>query len=174
MFQTDKIIDLINHFKKKPYAVPILIAVIGIILLTLFSGEKKQNNSHTTVTDDPQEYVKQLEEKLEKSIGGFGSVESCDIMITLSSYERNEYLENSTVSSSNGDNSEQYDRKKEYLVIDREGNDSVIIENRNTPEIKGVLIVYKGNGDVNTKKDILDAAATVLGIKSNKVCVVAY
>ena len=32
---------------------------------------------------------------------------------------------------------------------------------------------FRGKIDINTKKDIIDAVSVVLGIKSNKVCVVA-
>lgn len=174
MFQTDKLKGVLIFLKRTPYAVPILLAILGVCLLLVFSNDGKQAKTKSSLSEDPNEYVDRLEKELEESINGFSSVESCSIMITLSSLESNEYLENSSVSSSSGNNGEQYDRQSEYLVIDQDGNDSVIIENRNTPQIRGVLIVYKGAGDVETQKNILDAATTVLGVKSNKVCVVAY
>ena len=172
MFQTDNFKKILERLKKSPYFVPVLLVIAGLLLLLCFSGTGESTKASSVEVYDPYDYVDTLEKNLEKSICKFSGVDSCSVMITLASLENNEYLENSSVSSSNGEATEQYTRQEEYLVINEDGNDSVIVSSKKTPKICGALIVYQGSADIETKKNNLDAASTVLGLQSNKVCVV--
>ncbi len=165
--------DLIFKIKAKPYLMPIIVVCVGVLILLLFSGKPTAQKSESEELYDPYEYTTKLEKKLKKHILALEAVNSCEVMITLSSLENNDYLENFSVSSNRSEDSEQYSRQNEYLVIDEDGNDSVIIEKINAPQICGALVIYNGKTDVETQKNIIDAVTTVLGLQSNKVCVVS-
>lgn len=163
--------DILHRFRKSPYVVPVILVIAALLLLSIFSRESGPSGDKKE-SFDAYEYVEGLEAKLKKTIGSFSWVEECQVMITLESFENNEYLENSSVSANQSENAEQYSKQREYLVINEEGSDEVILRTRNTPEIGGALIVYKGANNLEAKKNILEAASTVLGLRSNKVCVI--
>ena len=172
MFQMDKLKTILFEMKKKPFFVPLVFIILGIVLISLFSFETEKPKTISKELD-PYEYAEDLENKLSKRIKEFSGVEDCSVMITLSSVENNEYLENSSVSSTMDKENEQYSRQKEYLVIDENGNDTVIVSSKKMPKVCGALVVYQGIDDVEIQKNILDSVSTLLGIQSNKVCVVA-
>lgn len=162
---------LIHKFKQSPYAVPIVLLLLGVALLFLFSGNGKTEDKAVSV--DGLDYINTLEKELEKKLGNMQEVESCSVMITVSSVEDREYLENTAVDSSQNEDSEEYSRQKEYLVIESGGEEGVIVKSELMPEICGALVVYEGSGDVDTRKNILEAVSTVLGVRSNQVCIIA-
>lgn len=171
MFNLDSLQRLLKNERLKPLIIPAVILLIGVVVFGLSSTPSQKSELIERV--DTEEYTRLLEKRLEKNIKKMNSVYDCDVLITISEIEQNEYLENKSVSSTLGDQNEEYSREEEYLIIDNGGDDDVVIKSRKMPEIRGALVVYKGSCDINTKKNILDAVSTVLGIKSNKVCVVS-
>ncbi len=138
-------------------------------MIVFFSGSKTKETDHSEQSIEIQSYIEELEKKLEKQISSLSSVESCDIMLTVSQIKENEFLENSKESA----NETQYSREKEYLIVSENGNDTVIIKSKSLPKISGVMVIYKGKSDVETTNQIIQAVSTVLGIQSNRVCVIA-
>ncbi len=173
MLSLEKINEIIRKFKTSSYAVPVFLLLIGIIILVLFMPPEKKPDNEKESFQDPQEYVESLEHTLKNNILKLNKVEDCSVMITVSSIDNYEYLENQIVSSSINEKDEEYSREQEYLVIDDGGEDNVVIKSKHLPEISGVLVIYDGSSDIVTKKNILDAVSTVLSIQSNKVCVLS-
>ena len=173
MLEPEKLKKAIQSFKSSPFFIPLTLLVIGVLLLILFVSPTGDKTSKKSASLSTEEYIQTLEMKLEKNINRITSVEDCSVMLTISSVEDNEYLENKSISSSLDEKSEEYSRQEEYLVIENGGDDSVVIKSRKMPKICGALVVYEGSADIHTKKNILDAVSTVLGIQSNKVFVVS-
>ncbi len=173
MLNLEKIKEKLSELKQSKYAVPILLFSMGVIILLLFITPSKQTENKQQSLQDPQEYVERLEHTLKNSILRLDTVKDCSIMITVSTIDDYEYLENKTVSSSINENDEEYSRQQEYLVIDEGGDDRVVIKSKHLPQISGVLVIYDGSADIVTKKNILDAVSTVLSVQSNKVCVLS-
>lgn len=171
MLRPSDVRKILYSEKNKQFLLPTMLIVAGVFLLIVISSPKTSNKNEDTINLD--RYVSALESNLEKNIKKLSSVNDCSVMITVSSLDQNEYLENQNVSSSLGDDEEEYIREKEYLVIESGGEDTVVMKVRKMPEIRGALIVYEGENDINIKMNILKAATTILGIKSNKVCVVS-
>ena len=62
----------------------------------------------------------------------------------------------------------------EVLVIrDKNGNESPVMIREGAPEIAGITIVSEGAGSASVRNDIIEAVSTLLGIGSNKICVVS-
>ena len=171
MFQMQTLRKLLNNERIKPFLIPVVLLLLGVFILVITTNPSQKSVQETAV--DSEKYIQVLEKNLTKNIKKLTSVYDCSVMITISSFDQNEYLENKSVTSTMGEQNEEYNREGEYLVIDGGGDDSVVIKSRKMPEIRGALVVYDGSADINTKKNILDAVSTVLGIQSNKVCVVS-
>lgn len=173
MLYPDKIKKIIVTVKNNQFFIPIILLIVGIFVLVFLGSSSGKEKTKKTEIVNTTEYIETLENNLQKNIKKLASVQDCSVMITISSLEDNEYLENKSITSSLGEKNEEYSREEEYLVIDDGGDDSVVIKSRKMPAICGALVVYDGNDDIQTKKNILDAVSTVLGIQSNKVCVVS-
>ncbi len=173
MLEPEKLKKIIGSLKKSPFFLPVILLCVGVLILMIFASPTKNGKAQSVETLNTAEYIKSLEKNLENNIKKLTSIQDCSVMITISSLEDNEYLENKSVSSLLGKENEEYSRQEEYLVIDDGGDDSVVIKSRKMPQIRGALVVYDGSADIQTKKNILDAVSTVLGIQSNKVCVVS-
>ena len=171
MFSIKFIQTLLDNKKIKPFIIPAVVLLVGIVIFGVFSAPYQSEEARDEI--DVNKYAAFLEKKLESNIEKLNAVYDCNVLITVSALEQNEYLENKSVTSTLGEKNEEYSREEQYLVIDNGGGDDVVIKSRKMPEIRGALVVYSGRDDINTKKDIIDAVSVVLGIKSNKVCVVA-
>ena len=101
------------------------------------------------------------------------SVNGCVVLITAASGTENEYLENIERSSGIRDKEEQNSETREYILVDGGNGKNVVIGSKKYPAVKGVLVIYEGEDDIDIKKSITDAVSTVLGIQSNKVCVIS-
>ena len=173
MSNLEKIREKFSEIKQSQYALPIILLAIGVIILLLFISPTKEAEHKQNSLQDSQEYVENLERTLKNNILRLNTVKDCSIMITLSSIDEYEYLENKTVSSSINENDEEYSRQQEYLVIEEGGEDSVVVKSKHLPQISGVLVIYDGSTDIITKKNILEAVSTVLSVQSNKVCILS-
>lgn len=173
MLQINKFKELFVNIRQKPYAIPVSLILMGVLLVLAVSITSNASGATTENSTDAYKYIENLEKNLEKNISRINNIEDCSVMITVSSVEDKEYLKNSTVSSSTDSQSEEYTREKEYLVIESGGEDTVIVESTHMPEICGALVVYTGKNDIETQKKVIDAVSTVLGIQSNKVCVIS-
>ena len=68
---------------------------------------------------------------------------------------------------------EQKDNNESKIVIlEQNGTSKALIETKIEPQIKGVVVVCEGGDSAVVKERIVEAVTTVLGIKSNQVCVV--
>jgi len=171
MLRQIDVLKILSSERFKPFLLPTIMIVAGVIMLTVISYPQKKVKNEETINVD--HYVSTLENNLEKNIKKLTSVNDCSVMITVSSADQNEYLENQNVSSSLVGDEEEYNREKEYLVIDEGGDDAVVMKARKMPDIRGALVIYDGKDDIKIKMNILEATSKILGIKSNKVCVIS-
>ncbi len=148
----------------------ILLFILGILLVMLPSGEKKQDNSGTKLVGTT-EYRQSLETRLEEMLTAVEGVGDVKVMITLKGENSKTiaYNENRSVSVSNTSNRE--DTSKDAVLI-RDSTGSIPYTlNENYPEVSGVLVVSEGAEDSVTKSYIISAVKSTLGVKANNITV---
>lgn len=150
--------ELMRHLieeLKRVWYIPAVICV-GIVLMIVQTEPKEDVAVDSTVQVD--QYIYQMEScvrEMLKSIDGAGD---CSVTITVSDHGRTEYVrENGEV----------------LVVTDEQGNQSAVIANESVPAIAGVTISSSGSGSVSIRENIIKAVSTLLGIGTNKVCVVS-
>ena len=162
-----KITEFINIENNKLVFVIILVGV-SFMLFSGMGDSKKDSNKKMEVWEYTP--VKE-EEKLRKILSGIKGVGEVDVLITYYSGIKSDIA---------------YETRSENTL--REGGDDINRENSNDkkavmsggepfviksvyPEIKGVLIVCDGAGDVIIQEKITKAVSTAMGIAQHRVCV---
>ncbi len=156
----------------RKYKIPLILTPIALLLIAV-SGGSTQNKEIKTTQIDVEKYFHSIEKQLETGICQIQSVNACDVMITAASGEEYEYLENTERSFGVRGEEQENAETREYILVDNGSGKNVVIRSKKYPKVKGVLVIYEGASDINIKKAITDAVSTVLGVQSNKVCVLS-
>ena len=109
-------------------------------------------------------------------------IRSAKVMVTLESgtefiYEKEENLsyDRNEDHGESGENSVQQseERKESYIIVeDANGKKTALLKKRLEPQIRGVIVVCKGDGNAAVEKSVYDLVTTSLGIGYDKVCVI--
>ncbi|MDF2543635.1 MAG: hypothetical protein K0S47_3353 [Herbinix sp.] len=143
------------------------------------NSENKQQNTSTTTEVDTNQYVVQMEKKLEtilKKVSGIGNVE---VMLTLKSSKEyiplkdNPYTQES-INETDGEggsrtNSEVGREESTVLVTTEDGKTMPYIIQELEPEVEGILVIAEGGGNVQVISDIVEAAEVLFDVPAHKV-----
>ncbi len=139
---------------KKYWFIPVMI-LAGIFLMIRQADQPKVIEVSAISEDD--RFIDETEKQIKEMLKGIDGAGECLVTITLSSGGRKEYVrEDGSV----------------LIITDKEGNQSAVIAREKAPEIAGVTIASKGAGSLRVRNDIIESVSTVLGIGTNKICVV--
>ncbi|MBQ8254960.1 MAG: hypothetical protein IJY94_05590 [Clostridia bacterium] len=156
-------------FKGKKTLIFLLIGVAaGIFLIFMGNGEKSGEGAsrpdlsgQIEVTD---EYIKNLEIRVGQILSKMDGISNVSVIITADSCAETIYAQNG-----------RYDggslTEKEYVIIDRDGNDEPIVLKLVYPKIRGVAVVcYGGSNPINQEK-ISKLLSSLFDIAQNQVYV---
>ena len=139
---------------KKYWFIPVMI--LGGIFLMIRQADQPKAIEVSAISEDHQ-FIDETEKQIKEMLKGIDGAGECLVTITLSSGGRKEYVrEDGSV----------------LVITDKEGNQSAVIAREKAPEIAGVTIASKGAGSLRVRNDIIESVSTVLGIGTNKICVV--
>ncbi|HCX61519.1 MAG TPA: hypothetical protein DHU59_03670 [Clostridiales bacterium] len=180
--------NLLNMFKENKnlkYAVNIFILLVIISLILKFDTSVITGTETDNITDkmDKKEmttddYVFSLEERLEKILGKIENMQSVDVMIYTKKtpemkpvYDENISNESNIEAVSDGTKREVKRETKQTQVI-LGGNNQVVERLYEYPEISGVLVVAKYNGDKDIYTTLMNCVKTLLDININDIEVI--
>jgi stage III sporulation protein AG len=139
-----------------------------------FGLSKSEGNQE--ITNYEKKYENQLKKALEEMLG----VNDVTVVVTIDStdqkvLEKNKSIKSQTTEETDkegGQRKVQETSTDEQLVITRSGDKEVpIVVETKKPEIRGVLVVAKGAGNIQVKTWIVEAVTRVLGVPSHRVAV---
>ena len=147
--------------KGRKFAVILLTLGIFLIFISQFIPEKSEKTE--TVNEEKSEnYEETLTKKIcdmVKAISGEN-----DVSVTLTLEKSREEVFAADENSDTG--------QKELIVLkDKSGAQTLVRVMQYEPQVKGVVIVFKNADDIILKKAVTDAVISLLGISSNRVCV---
>lgn len=159
---------------------------IGIALILLSSllpkaSGNKASSSEQCTTISSEEYVKQLEEKVQTLVEKISGVGSSNVMITLENGVENVYAnsekkstDNTTDNSSSGTSkaTDKNNTEQNVVVVDGKDGKQALVVTQKEPTVKGVVVVCDGGDNLTVVQDVIDAVTTALRITSNRVTVV--
>lgn len=160
----------------------VLIGIVGILLIFLstISSKKepiKKEKTEKLTSQTSEEYIKQLEVKLNNIISKIEGVGRSEVLITMENGVENVYAnsEKKTTNSSeniSGKMSTRDDTQKDIVVIDTHEGKKALMVTQKEPTIKGVLVVCDGADNVSVVEKVTDAVSKSLNIKKNRLSVV--
>ena len=140
---------------KKYWFVPVMI-LLGLLLMTNRFEQPEAIAVSAVMEED--KYIAETERRIVEMLKGVEGAGECRVTITLSSGGKKEYVrEDGNV----------------LVSTDKDGNQSAVISRENAPEIAGVTVASHGAGSAVVRNDIVESVSTVLGIGTNKICVVS-
>ncbi len=144
--------------------------ILFIYLSTLFpSGEEGEQPKPTEESAAWQEYQHQLEQDLCRVVSAVTGEESPAVMVTLENAGRSVYAADARESQQEGGRESQ---SSHVVLEDAQGTQHGLAVAQLQPEVKGVVIVCRSAGDPVVREKLVNAARTVLGVASTRVCVV--
>lgn len=138
---------------KSEYLIVIILAVvcIAVVFSGFFSFEKKDDS------DDVDEYVKGLENKLEKSLSLLSGAGKVTVIISIESGKE-------TVLATVKANEQGIFKEEPFTV----GGKTVVLT-ETYPKISGVIIVAEGANNLSVRVSIINAASVFLNVNSDKI-----
>lgn len=129
--------------------------IFGLVLMT-FNGLAPQT-AETVANQSEEQYICELEERVENMLMSVTGAGRCEVTITLASGVQKDYVR----------------EEGAVLVIkDKSGNEVPVIERERLPEIAGVTVACTGARDIRVQRAIIQSVGTLLNVGTNKICVV--
>jgi len=161
-----------------------LIAVIIILFSELLGGNdnKITDNKKSAYSEDSNEYVEYMEDKIHKIVSSIENVGNVEIMVTLKSSKENVYVQeertnNDSIETSSDSSGSKLQNKDTYeekvVIVDKDGKRDALIKTTLEPTIKGVVVVCNNGDNSIIQQNISKAVTTALDISSARVSIIA-
>lgn len=160
------------------------VAIIAVILLAavflLFSGsstEEKKENLYFEEKIETEEYADTLEKRLESIISSISNAGKTEVMVTLSGSTHYIYqIDRKTSADNDLENGgimkeSASDEENTVIVKNSSGDEIPVLKHTSSPDIRGVLVICEGGERADVKENVSKAVKALLGISSNKICV---
>lgn len=152
-----KIIDKIFRDKKGNSVIYILLA-IGIFLIALGGNLGKKESKPAVIETSPkQSEEKNIAAELEETLSQIKGAGEVHVMLVYDNDGKKNFGYDSDSS------------QKKTVILNKQGGEEALIREEITPEVRGVIIVADGGGNVRIKEALTHAAQTVLGIAPHKI-----
>lgn len=169
----NKITDSIKHFlTKEGSKVKIIVAIglIGIILIfasDIFSKNNTSDHSLPSQSADYNDYVENLEKKLENIISSIDGVGECKVMIILENTNESVYAtDNERKTDAQGENTQD-----KYVIYNSDNGETPVLIKEYFPTVQGVSIVCSGGNNIEVKEKIINTVTALFNIAANRVSV---
>lgn len=154
--------EILKIFKNKHNRLICIIFIIGVVLMVVAGGHKKETPAVKTDNDISAASEEKRLAGILSEIDGAGRV---SVMITYySSTEKNIAYETKTASRE--DKSEESEDKKAVMT---DGAPMVVKEVY--PKVKGVIVTAQGAGNATVRSAISEAVAAALDVPAHRICI---
>lgn len=163
-------------YKKKLYYV-VMIILAAVILCIYFSSMEASDNSDISGDNIMQidfENKDDIEKRMEEVLSQIKGAGEVKVMITYDSGPEiipatSTSTENDVTTQGSETSREVTKSQEEIVTIDSSGEKNALILKEIQPEIKGVIVISQGAGDISVKMNLFEAAKTLLNISADKV-----
>ena len=146
------------------YRYVVLILVIGVLLMLIPFGEKKQEQvRQASLPAEDSDDTKELTEILSQ-IKGAGKV---SVMLTVKTGKSTVYQNDENVTGGEGGSI----RQDTVIVTDENRVQSGLVQHEVAPEYRGAIIVCQGADNPEVRLHIIEAVASVTGLGTDKIAV---
>ena len=139
------------------------------------TATKKSEDGEDKLDVKMDDYIENMEEKMEKQLAKVEGVGNVEVMITLKSSAERHVLKDETQtaekidetdSSGGSRNNESSSKSDESVMV--EGEKPYTIK-ETAPYIQGVVVVAEGGNDARIKQEIIDAVQVLFDVEVHKI-----
>lgn len=196
-----EVIKRVKEMKKEQFFVILLCGILLLVIALPTSHSKKSSSSFIKEPKDgfsvleedgeienlakgpnsEEEYLIEMEDKVEKILSYMDQVGRVEVLLTLESSQEKIVEKDIPVSRSNTQEEDAQGGSrllneidsKETTIYETDGGKSVpYVIKTTSPRVEGVVVVCEGAGTGNVNKNISDAIQVLFGIDAHKIKVV--
>lgn len=162
-----------GFLKGKRGKIVVILGLAGMTLILfseLFSGNEQKEEKHEsteTVITEYEDYVSEMENRLEGILEKINGVGNADVMITAAGSAEYIYARNEKTETDGDDIS----KDEEYVIIGGSGEKKALVRKVSNPEIMGIVVICEGGGSNIVKEKVYSAVAAAFNIPSQKIFV---
>jgi stage III sporulation protein AG len=178
---------LLQKFQDSPGSFWFLLGLLGLGLLFLLGGDRKERQSQSqnlplpaqvAATPQTTEAATKLERELTAILSRIAGVGKVRVAISLKTanrrlWERQTKVTKRVVQKQGELDSEESSSDELVFAKDREGTDNPVLQAELAPEVQGVLVVAEGAGDSAIKRLLTETMMTILDLPAHRVMVIA-
>lgn len=160
--------------KENTLRLVVVLGICGIALLALSSFDFSKEEEPAPCTEEAAAdtaYAQALEQDLARIVSAITGERDPAVMVTLENNGRHVYAADQRESTQPGGEGGGEKESSHVVLEDREGAQRPLTVTQVQPKIQGVVIVSARAQDPATREKLVNAAKTVLGIPSSRVCV---
>lgn len=150
----------IKRFPKKTIFIALL--VLGILLILIGTLSSNDKTKKTANDFSVKYYTETLEEKIANLCKSVDGVSDVHVLLTLDTGGEFVYAQNGEVSSSGGSVSD-------YLIVEQNGDENVVLIKEIYPAVRGVAIVCRGGEYATIRQTLSELLGAALGIPQAKI-----
>ena len=164
--------NVIKNNKKLALMVIAGFMIIALIFIselnfnTDFSGKNEIKKEMLT-----EEYCAYLEQKVTEIIECIDGAGKTKVMITLSETTEYIYATNDKDTRKNNDASNDSATQNDYVIIEKDNNDTGLLIKTIEPKVRGVAIVCEGGNKSMVQNQIYSAISAVLNISTSRISI---
>ena len=152
-----------------------LIAVIGFVSIALIFISELDFNSKEEIEGTEEmstyEYCTYLENKMIEIIESINGAGKTKVMITLSETTEYIYATNDKDTRKSSDNNNDTTFENDYVIIEKDNNDTGLLIKTIEPKVRGVAIVCEGGNNSTVQNQIYSAISAVLNISTSRISI---
>lgn len=176
-----------NKYGQNPSSSWILIAIAALGVILLITGNDKPTYTYGKVPPEVQQNQvnetrasqvdTDLAGELSRALAGIDGAGRVRVKVNLKSRSRKIWerqIRESKRTSQEQDTVTTEDNTDNELVFakNRDGFDQPVLKEELAPVVEGVIVVAEGARDIRTKRLLIDAVTTILGIPAHRVIVI--
>lgn len=165
--------------RKKTQYIAIVLIIVVILAIYFSSIADRTKADETPIVTQPASTLKadDTEQKLEKALSKIRGAGEVDVMITYKSGPEivpafsTDTQKNSTTDTGDDQQriSETQNEQTSVVTIVKGGDANALILKENTPDVKGVIVISEGAGDLTVKLNLLRAVKTILAVAPEQI-----
>ena len=160
----EKLQEILEKVKKKPSLQYGLITIAAAIVLAIYFFPTAESSPAAEKSD-----ADSLETRLENALSKVSGAGDVVVVINYeSTAELVPAMSGNTQTSTTQDSDKSATTSSEQSEVAVTGGDAIIVR-EDQPQVRGVVVVAQGAGDIGVRQKLLSAACTLLGVTQDKV-----
>lgn len=154
----------------------VLLGITGMLLILLSGGESDEQTepvefSLPSFTDSTEDYRQKLQSDLEEILSSISGAGRVSVMLSLEGTTEYVYAQQIHSSSDVNDGKTSSEYENELVMVEKNDGRTALVTKILRPKVSGVLIVCDGADNVMLTEQLINSAASALGITTANISV---